>query len=84
MAVTAFSGSDDGCHYNRLAHLYGHSAISLFGDVATANRDFFIANFGGYLVISHFRLWLVAGETSVKHLVRWLNEIAPLTAIVSR
>jgi hypothetical protein len=49
--------------------LHGHGAISLFGDVATADRDFFIAKFGGYLMFSHFlslRLfgrW--PGETSV-------------------
>ncbi len=70
LAVTAFGGGDDGCHYNRLAHLHGHSAISLFGDVATADRDFFIAKFGGYLMFSHFLSLRLFGcwprETSVK------------------
>jgi hypothetical protein len=50
--------------------LHGHSAISLFGDVATADRDFFIAKFGGYLMFSHFLSLRLFGcwprETSVK------------------
>ena len=60
LAFAALGGGDDRGHHDRFAHLHCYSTISLLGNITGADGDFFIANFGGYLVFSHFRLWLVA------------------------
>ena len=49
----ALGGGNDCRHNNRFAHLHGHGAISLLGDITTADADFLIAHWGGYFMFYH-------------------------------
>ena len=53
LTFPALGGGNDCRHNNRFAHLHGHGAISLLGDITTADADFLIAHWGGYFMFYH-------------------------------